>query len=92
MITKFDYSSLVPTYEEFEQNRKRRSRIADEVRGECFLCGRDVNETTAKYVHLSTAGGLIPVSAGTPTDSQGWFPVGSECVKQIPSAYVKKGN
>jgi hypothetical protein len=86
--TAYDFTALQTEYETYKANTKRASRISDADREDCFLCGRPVNGKTAKRVHMSTNAMLIPVTAGTPDDSQGWFAIGSECVKLIPSGYV----
>ena len=95
--TTFDYSHLVVSHEEAKINRTRASRIAEDVRDECFLCARPVNKTKAAWVELhNRLGALIPVGSGEKPEwedggeSQGYFPVGSECVKQIPKEYVTK--
>lgn len=94
--TLFDYSDLVVSYEDAKKNRTRASRIAEDVRDECFLCARPVNKTKTAWVELhNRLGALIPVGSGELPEwqggeSQGYFPVGSECVKQIPKEYVTK--
>jgi len=59
----------------------------------CFLCGRTLLRKTGIAsildIHLSTGGGLIPVDqADGSDDDQGWFPIGTECAKKLPAAYV----
>jgi hypothetical protein len=95
VLMNFDYSDLVVSYEQAKINRTRASRIAEDVRDECFLCARPVNRTKTAWVELCNLGGLLPVSLGEKPEweggtSQGYFPVGSECIKQIPKEYVTK--
>lgn len=61
----------------------------DKHTDECFLCGRGLTAKAVENgwaVHLRTDNMLLPV--GEPWDSdeqsQGWFPVGSECAKRVP--------
>jgi hypothetical protein len=53
----------------------------------CLLCGRKLSEKKAPhYVHLTTDGNLV--SSPEPIDtSQGFFPVGPECVRRIPNNF-----
>ena len=54
----------------------------------CFICGREVNPSTAQVVHLMTDGRLAPADAVVPMhNDQGWFSVGPECAKAIPVAF-----
>jgi hypothetical protein len=66
----------------FRRNRDQtRLRHVDE----CFLCGRGLTQSgvdNAWWVHLCTDGTLL-TQDDTEHDSQGCFPVGSECAKRI---------
>lgn len=61
---------------------------------ECFLCGRGLTERAVEngwWIEMTTDGMLI--KAGTDTtglDSQGCFPVGSECAKRLPAGFKTK--
>jgi len=79
-------SDFQATYEVRETNRERfnGSKHADE----CFLCGRGLTEKAVengRFIHLTTDGLLVPQDAEG-IDSQGAFPVGSECAKRLPKA------
>lgn len=58
----------------------------------CFICGKP----TAKnlYVHYSTDGHLIPINVKFDQmvkcniESQGFFPIGSECAKKIGKSFI----
>lgn len=57
----------------------------------CFICGRPVNPRTGWQVHLRNDGTLFPtrndLGHWQRPDSQGAFPLGSECAKRVPLAY-----
>ena len=77
-------SDFQATWEEREVNRQRfnGSKHVDE----CFLCGRGLTEKAVengRFIHLTTSGFLVPQDAEG-VDSQGAFPVGSECAKRLP--------
>jgi hypothetical protein len=85
-FTDIDY----PTYEVRVANEKRNTKIADEFLAFCFICNRPVDTRKASWVHMSTKGGVLPITAGDDhPDSQGWFEIGTECVKQLPKQYRK---
>lgn len=66
-------------------------RYGDDV-NTCFICGKP----TAKnlYIHFSTAGFIVPADIDETEldfrnlESQGCFPVGSECAKKIGKIFV----
>lgn len=75
-----------------DRNRSRRS--SRNLPDECFVCGRGLTEEAVQKgvsVHLLTDGTLGPVGdeveAMNHPDSQGWFPVGSECAKKVPADF-----
>lgn len=49
---------------------------------QCCLCGKKVGKNP-KYVHLLTDGNIISYSGDDVENSQGFFPVGSECAKKL---------
>lgn len=57
----------------------------------CFLCGRGLTEKARNngwWVHLTEAGELAARDEGWDVeDSQGAFPVGSECAKKVPASH-----
>jgi hypothetical protein len=58
----------------------------------CHLCGRKMSakaQENAHLVHMSVDGDLVETDAEI-TDSQGFFPVGSECAKRLPKGFVRK--
>ena len=61
---------------QFESNRERAD---DEY---CLRCGRQVDDSTALWVHLGTDGSIYPLGL-EPTESQGWWPVGSDCARHL---------
>ncbi len=59
---------------------------------ECFLCGRGLTQkglANAWWIHLVTDGTLTTKDDETP-ESQGCFPVGSECAKKIARPFKFK--
>jgi hypothetical protein len=58
----------------------------------CLVCGRPIkDESKSKWVHLLTSGQLINTQDDSKvSNSQGFFPVGSECAKKIPTEFLFK--
>ena len=55
----------------------------------CFICGRYVDPSKAKSVHLSSDSGcLLPTNDEEHPHSQGFFDVGPDCAKKIPAQYL----
>ncbi len=53
----------------------------------CFACGRATDGT--RQVHLLTSGFIVAAgSAVDPARDQGWFPIGPECARKVPSGFV----
>lgn len=55
----------------------------------CVICDKKVRNTDPLMVHMRTDGRLFTQETDVPmtdADDQGWFPVGSECVKQVRAA------
>jgi hypothetical protein len=51
----------------------------------CILCGKEIknyNVVKTKMVQMTTDGFLVPVDIDV-EDSQGLFPVGSDCAKRL---------
>ncbi len=50
----------------------------------CFICGlRIKNMKTAKSVHYLTNGNIVSYAGDDIANSQGHFPVGSDCAKKL---------
>ena len=88
MTTKLTVSDIrTVDYETFVKNTKIESRIAYENRADCYVCGRPVNRNTCKnWIEHTISDELIPAGVSN-EDSQGCFPVGSECINLIPKEY-----
>lgn len=74
-------------------NMQRATRTQAEVVEECFVCGRGLTESglaRSSWIEHTTSGYLVAVAAESPADSQGCFPVGSECSKSVPAAFRLK--
>ena len=49
---------------------------------QCILCGKKIGKN-AKMVHYLTNGNIISYNGDDVENSQGFFPVGSECAKKL---------
>ena len=78
----------LPDYDA-EKREANEARVRSSHVGSCIVCGRPLNRSQADngyWVHMSTGWQVIGPD-DTEADSQGCFPIGSECAKQIPAAY-----
>jgi hypothetical protein len=84
---------------DFETRERNEHRMSSARNAEpCFLCGRPLTPTATAngwWIHLTTGGYLTSdfgdtQDFGTYGDSQGCFPVGSECAKRIPVAFRQR--
>lgn len=69
------------------RDANRRKQTGDHS-DECFLCGRGLTDRAVRngwWIHLTT-GGLLVEQTYNGEDSQGRFPVGSECAKFLPKS------
>ena len=94
MTARLDSTAFQADAATFAKNGERHNRSTVTV-AECFLCGRGLTEKAAAngwMVHMSTGGELIPMSeqVDDSQDSQGYFPVGSECAKRLPLTHRTK--
>lgn len=64
---------------------------------QCLICGRKMSDKAVDrgvWVEMSVRLKLIPVGhplSNDPAESQGCFPVGSECAKKVPAGYRVNG-
>lgn len=75
-----------------EKNAKV-SRKGDERNPECHFCGRKMSRNAAAnawHVHMTVDSELVEFNADMGANSQGWFPIGSECAKMIPLTHRRK--
>jgi hypothetical protein len=54
----------------------------------CFLCGRKVNNETSQNIHLLTDGTIVDSDECFGDKDQGFFPVGPECSRKIPTNFL----
>jgi hypothetical protein len=60
----------------------------------CYACGKPTGSQT--FVHETTCGLLVPANIGENElgqyglESQGCFPIGSECAKKLDAAFIVK--
>lgn len=88
----FDLSSIQPATEVVQANQSR-------VRGDqepCVVCGKPVRNLEKYQVHMSEQGNLYPTSVDVdvarrlPQGTMYFFPVGPDCAKKVPVAYLHK--
>ena len=80
------------TIEQQEAN-SRIHRAGNEWNPECKMCGRKMSRKAhdnATHIHMSVNLDLVPVKENIGSNSQGFFPVGSECAKKLPADYKIK--
>lgn len=70
------------------QNKKARENWGDFDENQCCLCGKQVGEN-ATFVHYFTNGNITNANDDEVDNSQGCFPVGSECAKKIKKIFNK---
>ncbi len=78
---------------QWERNGRMKSNHRDD---RCMSCNRPMGDGPSAMIHWHNDGSLFAVNnyiydleAREQLDGdQGWFPVGPECAKKIPSAYV----
>lgn len=78
-----------------EQQQRNAKFCRDDAahNGGCKMCGRKMSRKAAEkawHIHMTIYGDLVPMDADMGNDSQGWFPVGSECSKMIPLTHRRK--
>lgn len=93
-VETLDYYQFRAPREAYEKNADRNHSIPSAHLDNCFLCNRPVDTRLTKWVHLCTVGGLYKNDQSVEDEyaggnSQGMFPIGSECAKKLPSAYVR---
>lgn len=91
-VPAIDYDTWRQSVERREANR-RICRRGDEWNTECKMCGRKMSRKAsenAHHVHMTVYLDLVPLHAEIDDISQGWFPVGSECAKMLPTGFAKK--
>lgn len=86
---------LIPIPEADSKAPKRQN--ADGFHHQCLICGRKMSDKAIDrgvWVEMSVRLKLIPVGhplSNDPAESQGCFPVGSECAKKVPAGYRVNG-
>jgi hypothetical protein len=61
---------------------------------QCVFCGRDVSKQGNSNGVMVGAGGSLVIhpddyEIATDGGAMGWFPVGSECIKEVPAEFRK---
>lgn len=59
------------------------------VRHCCFLCGKTIIGYNKHLVHYLTNGNLVSSDQNF-ENSQGFFPIGSECKNKLPNNFIFK--
>lgn len=70
------------------QNEKAKNDWGNFNENQCCLCGRKVGENPT-FVHYLTNGNVTNIQEDV-ENSQGCFPVGSECAKKVEKAFRLK--
>lgn len=70
------------------QNKKAQENWSDFDENQCCLCGKKVGKNPI-YVHYLTNGNITNADDDIVVNSQGCFPVGSECAKKINKIFNK---
>lgn len=92
--TRFPLDTVQADHETRSKNSRRAASSRD-VADLCFTCGRPLTAkalASAWWVNLACSGQLIAIGATdiADGDDQGWFPLGSECAKQVPAGFKAK--
>ena len=98
VVTGHNYKDNSVTYRAFETNDLFGAKYqAKNDAGKigflsCVFCGRDTSKQgNSQGVYVGAGGGLIvyPQDYDKAIDGgdMGWFPVGSECIKQVPAEF-----
>jgi hypothetical protein len=81
MVHKIDLENV--RSKRYDDNVERHGEFSNT----CFLCGKPTAEKL--HVHYTTDGMLIDTTDDSEeTNSQGFFPIGSECAKKLPKKFV----
>lgn len=58
----------------------------------CWLCGKKTSQKTLWWIHMSVNCDLLPMGTGLDfgSESQGCFPIGSECRKQFAPEFSSR--
>lgn len=65
--------------EQYEDNIKRYG----DHDNSCFICGKRITSGKERMVHLLTNGNIVSYGSEDIENSQGFFPVGSDCAKKL---------
>jgi hypothetical protein len=79
--------------EQKETNAKRHNKATHGIES-CKFCNRTISDKVLDaswFVHMTVDGDLVEINTEVSADlSQGWFPVGSDCAKKVPTNFRKK--
>lgn len=82
----FDLDSVRPSVEQMDRNRDRTNW--SQCDDECLVCAKGMKrDRQPEHVHLLVSGHLTSDRDYEGEESQGWFPVGSECARKIPARF-----
>lgn len=91
-IPQAEWDTYSEEQKEVNATRHNRATHGDMA---CRLCNRTISDkvlNTSWHVHMTVDGDLVAVGVEVGDDSQGWFPVGSDCAKKIPANFRTKFN
>jgi len=70
----------------------RNEKYEEEGDEPCICCGKQV-DNVKYYVHLLTNGNLVSTEQEfSSEEDQGFFPIGSRCIKRLPNNFYFKAN
>lgn len=64
------------------QNEDAKNNWSNYKENQCVLCGKKLGKNP-KMIHYLTNGNIISYNGEDVVNSQGFFPVGSECAKKL---------
>lgn len=77
---KIDRSTIQSS--KYDENIEREGEHSDT----CFICGKRTK--SKQLVHYLTSGELVAYGGDDIKDSQGFFPIGSNCAKKLPKKFI----
>lgn len=54
----------------------------------CHICGREIADSSALMVHMTTDAELTTATESEVDNSQGFFPIGSGCARKLAKAFI----
>ncbi len=76
------------TYPIYASKNLKKNEEAYEDTGQllCVCCGKPTSSANMKYIHATTS--WLAINEKEAVDSQGYFPIGSDCAKKFPKEFI----